>query len=216
MIIGNIELTWLGHASFLIKDKKTIYIDPYKLKQTEKTDIILLTHSHYDHCSIEDLRKIVKDGTIIVCPADCQSKINKLDVKIKTLILEPGQEIYIEKIKIKAFPAYNVNKHFHGKGEYWNGYIIEIDGKKIYHAGDTDFIPEMAGLEEQKIDVALLPVSGVYTMNADEASRAAFIIKPKIAVPMHYGEFAGTNEDALRFMDLCESEGLSCKILEKD
>ena len=204
------ELTWLGHAGFLIENSKKIYIDPYKLKKIEKADIILLTHSHYDHCSIDDLKKIAVDGTIIVMPADCQSKINKWAVKITPIILEPGQETYIEKIKIKAFPAYNTNKHFHGKGEYWNGYIIEIGGKKIYHAGDTDFIPEMASLEEQKIDVALLPVSGVYTMNADEAARAAFIIKPRIAVPMHYGDVAGTKEDALRFMDLCESEGLSC------
>lgn len=215
MQLSNIHLEWLGHAGFLIETSKKIYIDPYKLKQTGKADIILLTHSHYDHCSIDDLKKIAQNGTIVIMPADCQSKINKLDAKIKTIILEPGQETYIDKIKIKAFPAYNVNKHFHDKGEYWNGYIIEIDGKKIYHAGDTDFIPEMAGLEEQKIDVALLPVSGVYTMTAEEAAKAAFIIKPKIAIPMHYGEVAGTKEDALKFMDLCENEGLSCG-LEKE
>ena len=214
MRISNLELEWTGHAGFFIDDKKKIYIDPYQLSPgKEKADIILITHSHYDHCSIEDLMKIVKDGTIIVCPADCQSKITKLDERIEIKNLEPEQEITIEGIRIKAVPAYNVNKKFHSKEEYWNGYIIEINEVRIYHAGDTDFIPEMTQLD--KIDVALLPVGGLYTMNAEEAGKAVFMIKPKLAIPMHWGEIAGNYENALRFKELCEQEGIECLILEK-
>ena len=217
MNIGSIELKWMGHAGFFISDKKKIYIDPYKLKPgmgNEKADLILITHPHYDHCSIEDLQRIVKDGTIIMCPAGCQSKLSKLKEKIDLRILEPGQEVSVDKMKVKAVPAYNTNKEFHAKDEYWNGYVLEIEGKKIYHAGDTDLIPEMNALEDMNIDIALLPVGGTYTMNADEASRAVVIIRPKLAVPMHFGEVAGSMEDALRFVDLCEGEGMKAEVLE--
>ena len=108
-------------------------------------------------------------------------------------------------------PAYNVNKVFHDKSEYWNGYVLEIDGTKIYHAGDTNFIPEMMSLTD--IDIAFLPVSGTYAMNADEAARAVFMIKPKISVPIHFGDVVGTREDAERFIDLCNSEGFEAKII---
>ena len=213
MRIGNIELTRTGHSGFLIENSKKIYIDPYKLKSWEKADLILITHSHYDHCSIEDLKKIVKDGTIVICSGDCCSKFNHLDEKIDLKVIEPGQEIKIEEIKVKAVPAYNINKKFHDKAEYWNGYIIEIEGKRVYHAGDTDLIPEMQELG--KIDVALLPVSGTYTMNAEEAARAAFMIKPKITIPIHYGEVVGSREDAEKFKDICKREGIDCEVLEE-
>lgn len=211
MKIGNISLEWLGHSAFLVENERKIYIDPFKLADGEKADLILITHSHYDHCSIEDLKKIVKDGTIIVMPADCQSKMNHLKEKIRIQNLEPGQAINISGIKVKAVPAYNINKQFHSKEEYWNGYILEVEGKIIYHAGDTDLIPEMSRLG--KIDVALLPVGGTYTMNADEAAKAASIIKPGLAVPMHYGNIVGSNEDGLRFKELCENEGIKSEIL---
>jgi len=211
MEINDINLEWKGHSCFLIENRKIIYIDPYQLKSGEKADMILITHSHYDHCSIEDLRNIVKDGTIVVCSADCQSKLTKLDNKIKIQNLEPGEEKEIEGIRIKAIPAYNTNKQFHSKQEYWNGYILDFEGTRIYHAGDTDFIPEMSNLG--KIDVALLPVGGTYTMNADEAAKAAFMIKPKIAIPMHWGSVVGSREDAERFRDLCEQEGIKVEVM---
>jgi|SRR3989344_8019982 len=217
MQIGNIELEWKGHSGFLIlTNELKIYIDPFKLSSgsgENKADIILITHSHYDHCSIEDLSRIAKDGTIVVCSADCQSKLTKLENKIKIQNLEPGEEKEIEGIRIKAVPAYNIDKQFHSKAEYWNGYVIELEGKRIYHAGDTDFIPEMNDLG--KIDIALLPVGGTYTMNADEAAKAAFIIKPKLAIPMHFSSIVGTNEDALRFAELCENEGIEAEVMEK-
>ena len=113
MHIGNVELKWLGHSGFLIKNGKTIYIDPYNIKDgMEPADIILITHSHYDHCSFADMGKIVKDGTRIVAPPDCQSKVTKFEAKIKMEIMEPGQELDLNEIKIYALPAYNIDLPF--------------------------------------------------------------------------------------------------------
>jgi L-ascorbate metabolism protein UlaG (beta-lactamase superfamily) len=219
MQLGNQDLEWKGHAGFLIQsNSKLIYIDPYKLPAgsgNNKADIILITHSHYDHCSIEDLGRIVKDGCVVICPADCQSKLTKLSKKIKIQVIEPGQEQDINGFKVKALPAYNQGKEFHSKDEQWNSYILEFpDSKRIYHAGDTDLIPEMQELANSNIDLALLPVGGTYTMNADEAARAAFIIKPKKAVPMHFGDVVGSREDAERFVELCKREGIEAEMLE--
>ena len=218
MKIENINLEWKGHSCFLIQtEDKNIYIDPYKLKAGSgniKADVILITHSHYDHCSIEDLRRIVKDGTIIIGSPDCTSSLTKLEEKLDVKVIEPGKGIKIENIKIGAVPAYNTNKSFHSKSEYWNGYLIDIDGLKIYHAGDTDIIPEMSKLS--KIDIALLPIDGKFTMNAEEAVKSAKIIKPKIAIPMHYGTLAENSEDAKRFAELCKQSGINAEILPKE
>ncbi len=213
-----LDLKWLGHAGFLIKvGMKNIYIDPYQISSGEKkADILLITHSHYDHCSIEDINKIIKKDTLVLCPADCQSKITKLDVKMQ--VVEPGQKLRIDNITIKAVPAYNINKKFHSKGENWLGYIIE-NGKTVYHAGDTDLIPEMkkiAELAKKKRLIALLPVGGTYTMDSAEAARAAQIIKPFLAIPMHWGSIIGSKEDAEKFVELCKEKGISAKILEKE
>ena len=185
MKIGDVNLEWLGHAcvEILIPGKR-IYIDPYQINASEKADIILITHSHYDHCSLQDIEKIVKDGTMIICTADAQSKIARIQKKIKLWLMEPGQEIGIGEIKIQGFPAYNPNKKFHQKSENWIGYIIQIDKIIIYHSGDTDLIKEMEKLtgynKKGNYFVALLPVGGTYTMNAEEAAKAASIIKPSL------------------------------------
>lgn len=214
MMFNGLEIEWLGHAGFLIEASKVIYIDPFRISVGEpKADIILITHTHYDHCSIADIDRIVKDGTAVVVPADCQSKITKLKQKIDLIVIEPGQSRDLNGIKIKAVPAYNIDKEFHDKHEFWNGYVVEIDGKRIYHSGDTDLVPEMSEIND--IDIALLPVGGTYTMDAKQASQAALLIKPKLAVPMHWGVIVGTKEDAFRFSELCEQEGVDVKILEK-
>ena len=210
--IGNIDLRWLGNSGFFLDAGKKIYIDPFKIPAGEKADIILITHSHYDHCSVEDLKKIVKDNCIVICPGDCCSKFNHMDEKIDLKVIEPGQRMQIGGLKVIAVPAYNTNKQFHGKEEYWNGYILELGGIRIYHAGDTDLIPEMARLG--KIDVALLPVGGNYTMNAEEAAKAASLIKPGLAVPMHFGSVAGSRDDGNRFVELCKKQGIRAEVLE--
>ena len=221
MKIGSIELKWLGHSGFLIVNKKIIYIDPYNIKEgLEKADIILITHSHYDHCSLPDLEKIIKDGTRIVAPADCQSTIAKIDTHVKIELIEPGQELEFGDVKLYALPAYNIDKHFHPKNEQWVGYIIKLDGVVIYHAGDTDVIPEMQKLtgykQQGKEFVALLPIGGRFTMSVEEAAEAARIIKPTLAIPMHWGSIVGSEDDAKEFVELCKDEKIKAMILEKE
>ncbi len=219
MRLGNTELRWLGHSSFSIKSKagKVIYIDPYNIHAVEKADIILITHPHYDHCSIVDINKIVKDGTVIVVPVACQSKITKLNHKIELKIIEAGQELSFGSMKIAAVLAYNTNKSFHPKSEGWLGYVVKIENSVIYHAGDTDLIPEMKNLigygKAENEFVALLPVGGTYTMNAEQASEAASIIQPNLAVPMHYGSVTGSTNDAEEFVKLCKEKGIKAEIL---
>jgi L-ascorbate metabolism protein UlaG (beta-lactamase superfamily) len=219
----NIELKWLGHSSFMILfNNQIIYIDPYKIQweeyEVEKADIIFITHSHYDHCSIEDMQKLSKDGTMIVCTADCQSKLAKISRKIIVKLVSPGDRLNFEKEKIDfwTIPAYNIGKPIHTREEDWVGYILSLGGTQIYHAGDSDFIPEMKKLSTVKIDIAMLPIGGTYTMNGGEAATAAKFIQPKIAIPMHYGSIAGTGEDAKQFLKFCSAEGIETKILEKE
>jgi len=192
MQVENIH--WLGHDSFRIEDQgKQIYIDPWKLPaKALKADYVFVTHSHYDHFSKEDIHKIKTDSTKIIGPTDVANEIGKSAVS-----MNPNQEITLDQLKIKAIPAYNIGKKFHPRENNWIGFIITLsDGISVYHAGDTDFIPEMKSL---KVDVALLPVSGTYVMTADEAIEAANSFQPKIAIPMHFGEIVGSAKDAEKF-----------------
>ena len=194
------NIKWLGHAGFKINGEKTVYIDPFKINETEPADIIIVTHEHFDHLSPNDIKKIQTGNTTIVTTPDCYSKISG---NVKTI--SPGKTLIVDGIKIEAVPAYNINKQFHPKANAWMGVIISINNKRIYHAGDTDNIPEMSNLKN--IDVALLPVSGTYVMTAEEAADAANRIMPKVAVPMHYGSIVGTRNDAEKFKKLCK-----CKV----
>lgn len=221
MKIGEVDLRWLGHSGFLIQNSKTIYIDPFKISENlPKADLILLTHGHYDHCSFEDLGKIVHEGTRIILTADSQSKVARLQVPIRMEVVTPGQEIDLGTVKISTVPAYNIDKSFHQKAEGLVGYVIKTKDVIIYHAGDTDLIPEMQKLtghnQPDKKFIALLPVGGRFTMTAEEAAEAAKIIKPTIAIPMHWGSIIGSEEDAKEFKEICESEGIRVEILKKE
>lgn len=185
------KIAWLGHDAFRIDASKTIYIDPYEIEGGKPADIILITHEHFDHCSPADVAKIQTDTSIIVTEKDSAQKLSG-DVRV----VKPGETVSVDDVKIKAVPAYNTDKDFHPKANGWLGFIVETEGVRIYHAGDTDMIPEMKDL---KVDIALLPVSGTYVMTADQAVEAALAIQPGLAVPMHYGAIVGGEADADTF-----------------
>lgn len=201
------KIAWLGHDGFRIDAGKTIYVDPYQIEGGPVADLILITHEHFDHCSPEDVAKIQGPETVIVTEKDSAKKVTG-DVRV----LKPGEILALGDVKIEAVPSYNTDKDFHPKKNGWLGFIAEIDGVKVYHAGDADFIPEMKDFE---VDIALLPVSGTYVMTADQAVKAALAINPKLAIPMHYGAIVGDEQDALNFKKELEGK-IDVSILEKE
>lgn len=200
------KIEWLGHDAFRIETDNVIYVDPYQITGGPPADLILITHDHFDHCSPEDIEKIQTPETVIVTEKDSAQKLSG-DIRI----LNPGESVTVKGIAIEAVPSYNTDKQFHPKTNHWLGFIINIDGVRIYHAGDTDYIPEMADLN---VDIALLPVSGTYVMTADEAVKAALAIEPALAIPMHYGTVAGSEEDAFRFKKALEGK-IDVQVLHK-
>jgi len=198
---NGVKVKWLGHDGFRFEFNNWIlYIDPYETHENDKADLILITHGHYDHCSIKDLKRLVKEDTLIVTTPDTTSKLSgKIEGGILKLV-RPGDSVEHLGIKITAVPAYNLNKEFHPKENEWVGYVFVINNIRFYHAGDTDLIPEMHDISA---DVAFLPVSGTYVMSAEEAAQAARQIMPKIAIPMHYGKIVGEKSDAEKFKEIC-------------
>ena len=191
-----VSLQWLGHASFKIRyDKTIIYIDPWKLKESpHDATLVLVSHSHYDHYSAVDIAKVSGPQTKLIASADVAAKEKGGEA------ITPGATIEMGGVRITGVPAYNPNKPFHPKANDWVGFVIEVGGKRIYYAGDTDLTDEMKTLKN--IDVALLPIGGKYTMDAEEAAEAAKNIKPKLAVPYHYGSIIGSPSDADNFAKL--------------
>ena len=204
MEYNGLKINWLGHSGFKIEGKRIIYIDPFKIQENEKADIILITHSHYDHCSLEDIEKIVKKDTIVFGPVDIQSKLGKISSEVKFQMLHPGQGVSVKGIIISAFPAYNLNKTFHPKSNNWLGFLIEINGVRLFHAGDTDAVDELKSLKN--IDILMFPIDGAYTMDAKEAAQLCNEIMPKIAIPMHFGSIAGNKDEAIRFKSLSKCD----------
>jgi L-ascorbate metabolism protein UlaG (beta-lactamase superfamily) len=186
------NIHWLGHATFRIEDGRTqLYFDPWKLPAgTPKADVILITHSHFDHFSAEDIAKIEQPGTTIVAAADVAAKLKGTHV----VAAAPGGTYTAGGLKVEAVPAYNTNKDFHKKSENWVGYVVTLsDGTRVYHTGDSDVTPEMKAV---KADVALMPCGGTYTMTAAEVAQAANAFKPGILIPMHWGDIVGSKADA--------------------
>lgn len=192
----NIELN--AQSSVKIVTDKIIYFDPFRLEKYDKADIIFITHSHYDHYSEEDLLKIKKDSTIIVVTSDLVNKAKELGFN-SVIKVEPNKEYEVSGIRFRTIPAYNIDKNYHKREYNWVGYIVEIEEKKIYVAGDTDLTSEAKGV---KCDIAFIPIGGTYTMNVDESVKLVKEIKPsKYVVPYHYKTIVGSAEDAIRFKE---------------
>ena len=195
----------LCHSSIRFSKKKIIYFDPFKIEENyNDADVIFITHDHYDHYSEEDIDKVVKEDTIIVVPEDLKTKLLKKGWKEENIITVRPNEIYtVKNIEFKTIPAYNVNKQFHPKENAWVGYSLEIEGVTYYIAGDTDITEEN---KKVKCDVAFVPVGGTYTMDYKEAAELINEIKPKIAVPTHYGSIVGSKKEGDKFSKLVNSE----------
>jgi L-ascorbate metabolism protein UlaG (beta-lactamase superfamily) len=200
------SLRWLGHDSFLLEGPQTIYFDPWRLSgDLPQADLVLVSHEHGDHCSPKDVEKVSGPRTVIIANQGAAPQLTG-DVRV----MRPGDELAVQSVMVAAVPAYNVNKFrspgnpFHPKNVMHNGYVVTLEGERVYFAGDTDHIPEMTDIA---CDVALVPISGTYVMTVEEAVDAVRAIQPKVAVPMHYGAgVAGTAQDAERFRNLCAGE----------
>lgn len=192
-ILNGIEV--FCHSSIKIKKDITIYIDPYKIdKEYNDADYVFCTHEHYDHFSLEDIEKVMKEDTVIITVPNTLAETMKLQPdRSKIILVGPNESYDMKNIKFETTVAYNENKLFHQKSKEWVGYIITIQGERFYIAGDTDDLPE---LENIKCDVAFVPIGGMYTMNHSEAANLVNEIHPKVAVPIHYGLIIGSKEDA--------------------
>jgi len=224
MNIEGIDFHWLGHDSFLIQAKgKNIYIDPYKItkKDLPSADIIITTHEHFDHCNAEAIERISDEKTILIGPKITLDILNGISKKKGVIELNPYDEKEIDGIKISAIPAYNTHRFrdpktktpFHPKESGHIGPILDIDGVKIYHAGDTDKISEMENL---KPHIALIPVSGTYVMDVSEAVEAAKVISAKITIPMHVGRGIGALSYRNEFKEKLEGMEVILLDLEED
>ena len=199
--IDGISVEWLGHDTFRIEHAGVkIYIDPIRIAAEDRADFILITHDHFDHCEPSSVGKLKGPNTMVIAPFGCMVKLGGFSE------ISQGQTIKEKGIVIEAVAAYNIGKPYHPRG-IGVGYVITIGGKRIYHAGDTDRIPEMKKI--RNIDIALLPISGTYVMNVHEAAAAANEdIQPRVAIPMHYGTLSGNSTDADTFSRAC-----SCKVV---
>ena len=207
--LANVE--WLGHAGFRIKTSAGwFYIDPYRVPEGPQAAAILVTHDHFDHFSRDDVLRVAGQGTVFVGPATVTEQLRG-----NTHSIMPGDVVEVGTVEVLAVAAYNTNKldsegrPFHRRESGWVGYLIRDGGRRIYHSGDTDVIPEMD--EAAGVDVALLPVSGTYVMTPSEAAEAARRIDPGVAVPMHWGTVIGLREDAEAFVKAAPVEA---RILE--
>ena len=195
-----ITIQWLGHASFKIRhENDVIYIDPWKLKDSpQDATLVLVSHSHYDHYSAQDIAKVSGPDTKLVASADVVAKQNSGEAMMGGLTIE------LENVRLIGVAAYNPNKQFHPRANNWVGFVIELGGKRLYYAGDTDLTPEMKALKS--IDVAMLPVGGTYTMDAAAAAEAVASIRPKVAIPYHWGDIVGGRNDAESFAEAAQCD----------
>ena len=201
----------LCHNSIKITENVIVYVDPFKInKEYHDADYVFFTHSHYDHFSLEDIEKVKKENTVFIVTEDLKENAEGLYGKENILVVKPNEDYHVSDFDFKTTYAYNVNKAFHPKENKWVGYLIQINNKAYYVAGDTDNIEEIQDIE---CDEAFIPIGGTYTMNYKEASELANAIKAKVVIPTHYGSIVGDKEDAIKFKELVK--GKEVKILMK-
>jgi len=194
---------WLGHDSIVLQGSRTVIIDPFRAKGDYSADVLLISHEHFDHLSEDDIGRFASASTTIVAPRICEEALKKFRQEKK--IVTTNAKLEVKGLTIETVPAYNIDKFrepgrvFHPREDDRVGYVITMDGARFYHAGDTDFIPEMRALD---VDVAFLPVSGTYVMTAEQAAEAAVAMKTKYAIPMHIASIVGTLDDAQKFKSL--------------
>ena len=188
-----------GQNSIRVKyGDRSIYIDPFRMQITPNdADIIFLTHDHYDHFSPEDIDKVIGKNTVLIVPEKMEKKAKEIADKFAKLVtVKPGESYEVDGLKFETVAAYNILKPFHPRSAEWVGYILKVDGKRIYIAGDTDATPEAKSV---KCDIALVPIGGTYTMDAEAAAGLVDELEPEIAIPVHYGTGVGSPSDGQIF-----------------
>jgi len=187
---GDLEITFLGHASLMMAfDGLSIQIDPYgeaaDYASLPKADLVLITHEHFDHMDLKALKEVAKKDAVIVASKSCASKLPG------AVIMGNGETKTVRGLSIETIPAYNIDhkrsdgQPFHPRGS-GNGYIVAFGGKRVYIAGDTENTPEMKAL--RSIDIAFLPMNLPYTMSPEQVADAATAFRPKILYPYHTGD----------------------------
>jgi L-ascorbate metabolism protein UlaG (beta-lactamase superfamily) len=198
------SLTWYKQSAFRWSggDGPVVYLDPWGIDEGEpEADMIFITHGHYDHFDLGDIGRIRKADTRFVAPPRVA---DQLEGNVTTV--HPGDALEVGGVKVQAVPSYNIldeRLDFHPKGDGNVGYLIELEGRALYHAGDTDHVEELNAIET---DIALIPAGGIFTMTAPEAAGFAKAIRPKVAVPMHYGFVCGHPRDGEVFKQECAPE----------
>ncbi len=208
-MLENVKL--LTHSSIRIAKDKIIYIDPFKInKEYNDANLIFCTHSHFDHFSVEDIKKVISENTKIITVEETKIKLMSIGFKEEEIIIvKPNMKYTVDGVTFHTISAYNIKKDFHPKKNNWVGYNINIGGHWYYISGDTDNTREA---QKVKCDVAFLPVGGTYTMSYKEAADLANKIMPKVAIPTHYGSVVGSRDDAKMFASNLKQE-IDCEIM---
>ncbi|MBQ4030511.1 MAG: MBL fold metallo-hydrolase [Bacilli bacterium] len=204
------EIKLNAQSSIKITTDKIIYFDPYLIKEeSHDADYILITHEHYDHFDIDSIKKVSNDKTIIIIPDSMAPKVLYQVNSNNVRGVKPNEEYTIEGLSLSTIPSYNTNKDFHKKSYNWVGYLVNIEDKIVYVAGDTDITDEN---KQVKCDIAFVPIGGTYTMDYKEAAELINTIKPEVVIPIHYHTIVGTREDANSFKELLD-QGIECQII---
>ncbi|MBO6120140.1 MAG: MBL fold metallo-hydrolase [Lachnospiraceae bacterium] len=217
--MDNLDIKINTHSSIKITEGgKKFYFDPFELRgRFCDADYIFITHDHYDHLDPKSIQNVMNDKTKFICPTKvAKTLISDAGIRdsAKIIKLNPFDKIELEEnIRVETLPAYNINKQFHQKVFEWLSYILDVNGKRFYVAGDTDATDEA---REVKCDVALVPIGGTYTMDYEQASKLVNIIKPKVAIPTHYGNVVGEYELGKKFVALVDKSIEVKEIIEKE